>query len=89
MTAVYLLAEVIICSHDSPETLNLLLCIRVTVGQGHRGWWNGGLAESKTQRLFVEAGPWGKVEYLGICPGSRSSAGLNLFIQLSVTLNRT
>lgn len=62
MTAVYLLAEVIICSHDSPETLNLLLCIRVTVGQGHRGWWNGGLAESKKLRDYLLK--WGLGERL-------------------------
>ena len=39
VTTVYLLTEVIICSHDSPQTLNLLLCITDTAGRGHRGWW--------------------------------------------------
>ena len=39
VTTVYLLTEVIICSHDSPQTLNPLLCITDTAGRGHRGWW--------------------------------------------------
>lgn len=63
LIAVYLPAEVIISTHYSSETLNLLLCIRIMVCQHHRGYWYWG--------LVVEAGLWWKVEYLGIHPEFR------------------
>lgn len=79
VTAVYLLAEVIICSHDSPETLNLLLCIRVTAGRGPRGIvvWRVCKVENG-ERLVVEAGASGgeTVENLEICPAVWRSAAL-------------
>lgn len=65
MTAVYILVEVVINCHHSPETLNPLLCIWVMV--------------CRLQGIFVQmiscpARAWRKIEYRWICPVFQRSA---------------